>query len=380
MKNEHEFFMRKVLKLAEKGRGFTSPNPMVGALIVKNGKIIAAAYHERAGAMHAEAAALKKAGKSAEGASLYVNLEPCSHVGRTPPCTDVIIKSKIRKVFYSIIDPNPLNNGRGIRILKKNNIEARGGILENEARELNKIFIKYITKKIPFVSLKSAESLDGKIAAKTGDSKWITSEASRSRAHRLRAASDAILVGVNTVIKDDPLLTSRMKRSPVKVILDPSLRVPEKSRVFSEKSPSLSIVAVLKKSLDNKKVINKIRRLNKKGVLIMICPARRGRLDLKYLMRELADLEVSNLLIEGGGDTASGFLEEGLVDRVFFFIAPKIIGGRDALTPVEGDGVKRVGKAVRLKNMEVERIGEDILIKADIFTSPLRREGRVRGI
>jgi len=359
-------FMKKVLELAEKGRGATSPNPMVGAVLVKNNRIIAAGYHARVGALHAEAVVLKKAGPRAKGAELYVNLEPCSHIGRTPPCTDAIIKSGVRKVYSAMIDPNPLNNGRGLEVLRKNRIRVSVGILGKEARRLNKVFIKYITKNMPFVTVKTAESLDGKIATRRYDSRWITSEYSRDYGHRLRSEADAVLVGVNTVVKDDPLLTSRRKRSPIKVILDPHLRVPEDARIFSRRSPSLSIVAVLKKVLDKKAAIEKINRLNKKGVLVIGCPDKAGRIALKGLLKELAGFEIAHLLVEGGGDTVAGFIEAGMVDRVLFFIAPKIIGGRDAVTSVEGCGVDKIKKAIPLKDIEIEKIGCDILVKGTL--------------
>ena len=370
--DKSNIFMRKALELAEKGRGATSPNPMVGAVVVKKGRVIASGYHKRVGTLHAEAMALKKAGKKAKGAALYVNLEPCAHIGRTPPCTDAIIKSGIKKVYCAMVDPNPLNNGKGLRLLRKNGIPVSVGLLEGEARKLNEIFIKYIIKKMPFVTLKMAESLDGKIATKSGDSKWITSEESRRYVHRLREEADAVLVGLNTVIKDDPILTSRTKRSPLKVILDADFKVPENANVFSRRSPALSIVAVSKRSLDRKSAIEKIKRFNKKGVLVMPLPGEGNRIDLVRLLKELAELEVAHLLVEGGGDTAAGFLEKRLVDRVFFFLAPKIIGGRDAISPVEGDGVSRVRDAIGLKNITFEKKGEDLLIKGDIRNQVLR--------
>ena len=365
--DKHEIFMRKALGLAEKGRGTVNPNPMVGALVVKNGRIISSAYHSRVGALHAEALALAKAGRKAEGATLYVTLEPCAHIGRTPPCTEAIIKSRIRKVFCAMRDPNPLNNGRGIKILKNYNIEVSLGLLKNEAEALNRVFIKYITKGIPFVSLKAAESLDGKIATRTGDSKWITSGFSRGYAHKLRSEVDAILVGVNTIIQDDPLLTSRRMRSPIKVIMDPSLRIPERAVIFSKKSPALNIIAILKRTLRKKSNIEKISHLNKRGILVISCQEKKGRIDLRYLLKELAELEIAHLLVEGGGDTAAGFLEEkGLVDKVLFFIAPTIIGGRDAVTSVEGYGAGTVKKSIRVKNVKIKTFGEDILIEGDI--------------
>jgi len=364
--NKHEFFIRKVLELAEKGRATTSPNPMVGALVVKSGKIIAGAYHRRPGGLHAEAIALKRAGSKAKGATLYVNLEPCAHVGRTPPCAKAIIKSGIKNVYCSMIDPNPLNNGRGKRELEKNKVNVRVGILNKEAAKLNEVFIKYVTKKKPFVTIKAAESLDGKIATKTMDSKWITSEASRDYSHRLRSGMDAVLVGVNTIIRDNPILTSRSVKSPVKIVLDSKLRISETAGIFSKKSPALNIIAILRKSLRDKNIFKKISRLNKKGILVIACPGKNNRIDLEWLLNELAELEISRLLVEGGGDTISGFLEQGLADSVLFFIAPKIIGGRCAVTSVEGNGVDKVSQAINLKNVKIEKIGEDILIGGDI--------------
>jgi len=232
---------------------------------------------------------------------------------------------------------------------------------------LNEVFIKYITKKMPFVTLKMAESLDGKIATATGDSKWISSQVSRDYAHKLRSEVDAILVGVNTILRDDPILISRRPRSPIKIVLDSYFRIPENSRIFSKSSPVLNIVAISRKALKHKLTLKKIERLSKKGVLTIICPARNNRIDLIWLLKELAELEIAHLLVEGGGDTASGFIAQGLVDRVLFFIAPKIIGGKNAVTSVEGKGVKKVSHALRLKNVKVEMLGEDILVKGDIL-------------
>jgi diaminohydroxyphosphoribosylaminopyrimidine deaminase / 5-amino-6-(5-phosphoribosylamino)uracil reductase len=360
--DKHEFYMEKVLELAEKGRGTTSPNPMVGALIVKKGKIIASAYHRRLGGLHAEAMALRKAGRNAKGATLYVNLEPCAHIGRTPPCVKAIIKSNIREVYFSMIDPNPLNNGKGKKELEKNGIKVSVGLLDKEARKLNEVFIKYVAKKMPFVTIKAAESLDGKIATRTMDSKWITSEASRDYVHALRSEMDAVLVGVNTITRDDPILTSRRGKSPIKIVLDSKLSVSESAKIFSKKSPALNIVAILRKSLKKPSILKKVEKFNKRGILIVACPGRNNRIDLKWLLKELAELEISRLLIEGGGDTISGFLEQSLSDKFLFFIAPKIIGGRGTVTSVEGKGADKVSQAIRLKDVKVEMIGEDILV------------------
>jgi len=357
--------MKKVLELAEKGKGTTSPNPMVGALVVKNGKIIASAYHVRPGGLHAEAIALKRAGGKAKGATLYVNLEPCAHLGRTPPCSKAIIKSGIKEVYCSMIDPNPLNNGKGKKELEKNGVNVRVGILAEEAAKLNEVFIKYVTKKMPFVTIKVAESLDGKIATRTMDSKWITADESRDYSHSLRSEMDAVLVGVNTIMRDNPILTSRKNKSPIKIVLDSKLRVPENANIFSKKSPALNIIAVLRKSLKDPHIFKKVERFNKKGILIVACPGKNNRIDLEWFLKELAELEISRLLVEGGGDTIAGFLEQGFVDRVLFFIAPKIIGGRNAVTSVEGKGIAKVRQSINLKNVKVEMIGEDILITGE---------------
>jgi diaminohydroxyphosphoribosylaminopyrimidine deaminase/5-amino-6-(5-phosphoribosylamino)uracil reductase len=358
--------MRKVLELAGKGRVTTSPNPMVAALIVKKGKIIASAYHRRPGGLHAEAIALKRAGKNAKGARLYVNLEPCAHLGRTPPCSKAIIKSGIKEVCCAMIDPNPLNNGKGKKELEKSGINVKVGILDKEAAKLNEVFIKYVTKKMPFVTIKVAESLDGKIATKTMDSKWITADESREYSHRLRSEMDAVLVGVNTIIRDNPFLTARKNRSPIKIVLDSNLRIPEGAKIFSKKSPSLNIVAILRKSLKDPHILKKAERFNNKGILIIVCPGKDERIDLEWLLKELAELEISRLLVEGGGDTIAGFLEQGLADRVLFFIAPKIIGGRTAVTSVEGKGIEKISQAIKLKDVKVEMLGGDILVSAEV--------------
>jgi len=365
--NRHEFFIRKTLDLAEKGRYNVSPNPMVGAVLVKGKKVISSAYHKRVGGLHAEAMAIKKAGKRARGADLYVNLEPCVHKGRTPACVDAIVQSGIKRVFCAMKDPNPLNNGLGVKKLRKKNISVKVGIFEKEALALNHVFVKYITKNMPFVILKMAESLDGKIATKTGDSKWITSDMSRRYVHRLRSEVDAILIGVNTIEKDNPLLTSRGQKNPIKVILDPDFKVQLRSRIFTKKSPALSIVVIGKNKLSRKDVLEKIKGFSRKGILVISCIRKKGLFDLSTLLKELADLEISRLLIEGGGKTAAGFLEQGLVDRVMFFISPLIIGGKDAVTSVEGSGIDRIKQALRLKNIGIKQIGQDILINGDLI-------------
>lgn len=343
MRREDEKYIRIAIGLAAKAKGMTSPNPCVGAVIVKNGRIIGKGYHRFAGGPHAEVYALRQAGKRAEGATLYVSLEPCCRFGRTPPCTEAVIKAGIKRVVAAMKDPNPLNNGRGLRMLKKNGIKTEAGILEPLARELNEDFIKYIRKRMPFVVVKIAQSLDGKIATRTGDSRWITGETAREFVHRLRSEVDAIMVGAGTVLKDDPSLTARVKvkrvKQPLRIILAGRTRIPANARVFNSKGG---------------------------GVLIVKTKDKSGRIDIRSLLKELAGREITSVLIEGGGETVASAFEAGVVDKVYFFIAPKILGGRDAKTSVEGMGIERLSKAVKLQNVSSRKIGDDFLIKGDV--------------
>lgn len=367
---DDKFFMERALRLAKKGRGQTNPNPMVGAVIVKNNKVAGYGYHKRAGLDHAEVVAIKKAGPKAKGATLYVNLEPCDHFGRTPPCTEAIIKSGIKKVIAAMKDPNPINNGRGLKRLKEAGIGVISGILEQEAAQLNEVFVKYIKTGTPFVIVKVAQSLDGKIATRAGDSKWISSEDSRILVHRLRKQVDAIMVGANTIIKDNPLLTSRgldcrpktkdqrpKDRQPLKVVVDHKLRIPYYSRIFSKDSPGKVIIATTKKAPKNK-----IKNFAELNCEILILKEKNKRMDLRHLMKELGKRKITSIMAEGGGELIGSLVEARLVDRFLFFIAPKIIGGRDAITSVEGRGVDRVSKALSLKNTQYKTIGRDLLI------------------
>ena len=344
MRSEDEKYIKLALDLAKKAKGITSPNPCVGAVIVKDGKVAGKGFHRFAGGPHAEIYALRQAGKKAEGATMYVSLEPCSHYGRTPPCTDAIIRSGIRRVVAAIKDPNPVNNGRGLRILRSRGIKTDVGFLEAEARELNEDFIKYITKKMPFVAVKVAESLDGKIATRTGDSKWITGDKAREFVHKLRSEHDAVMVGAWTVLKDDPLLTARVKgkrvKQPLRIILAGRTKIPYKARILNSKGGNVVIAATKEKN---------------------------GRVDIRSLLGELAKREITSVLIEGGGETVASALEAGLVDKIYFFIAPKIIGGRKATTSVEGEGVEKAGKAIRLKQMSFRKIGDDLLIEGYVI-------------
>ena len=364
---DNEKYMKLALRLAIKAKGRTSPNPLVGAVIVKDNRIIGRGYHRRAGEPHAEINALNMAGKKAKGATLYLNLEPCAHFGRTSPCTKKIISSRIKEVVVAMIDPNPLNYSRGVKELRKAGIEVKVGVLEEEARKINEAYITYITTRKPFVILKTAMSLDGKIATKAGDSKWITNESSRKYVHKLRSEVDAILVGIETVLKDDPRLTVRMSdvrcqmsdRNLIRIVVDSRARIPLGARVLNKEAPT--IVATTK--LASKR---KIEALKKKGVRVLVIRDRDKKVNLKELLKRLGKLEITSLLVEGGGRINASFLDNGLVNKVLFFIAPKIIGGEEALTPAEGEGINRIKDAIKLRNISVKRFREDVLIEGYI--------------
>ena len=316
-----EIFMREALRIAENARGRTSPNPLVGAVVVKDGKIIAEGWHRQAGTPHAEVHALNMAGELASGATLYVTLEPCSHFGRTPPCAEKIIESEIKKVVAAMEDPNPKVAGRGFGMLKSAKIEVEVGILEAEARKLNEVFIKWIKTGFPFVTMKFASSLDGKIATFSGESQWISCFESRKFVHRLRDINDAILVGIGTVLADNPSLTTRLVegKNPVRIIVDSKARTPLDSKIVTDKS-ARTIIAVTENAPREK-----IFSLKNLGAEIIF--AGKERIDLKILLKKLGEMEITSILVEGGGKIHFSMLESGLVDKIFAFIAPKIIGG-----------------------------------------------------
>jgi len=359
MKRPDEYYMNLAIKLALKAKGKTYPNPMVGALVVKDGKILGRGFHAKAGLPHAEIVALDEAGKNSKGATLFVTLEPCMHFGRTAPCVDRIIGSRIKEVIVGMIDPNPLNNGKGIAILKQHGIKVRVGVLEDKLTRLNEVFIKYITKKMPFVMVKAAESLDGRIATRTGDSKWITSDKSRGFAHRLRQDFDAVMVGVNTILRDNPRLDAWFsKKQPVKIVVDSQLSTPQNSNIFS-RGAAVIIVTLPTKSgqeTENRRILvdkAKILEVKEKG----------GQINLKDMFKKLFQLGIKSVLVEGGGTLNGSLFDEGLVDKIMFFISPKIIGGKDAIGSVMGKGIARVERSIRIKDLKLRRFGEDILIE-----------------
>lgn len=357
--NNNEYFINKALSLALKARGDTFPNPLVGALIVKNGKIIGEGYHKKCGEVHAEVTAIEKASALAKGATLYVTLEPCAHYGRTAPCVDKILEAGIRKVVVGMIDPNPLNNGKGIKLLKERGIKVEAGVLEDKLRKINEPFIKYITKRMPFVTVKVGQSLDGKISTKNGDSKWITSDRAREFAHRLRRNYDAIMVGVNTIIRDNPYLTSMNSLRPLtRIIVDSHLSTPANSNIFQKPNPI--IIATLKATTGQ---VTENRELLSQKAKILEVKENNGQINLHDLLRKLAHLEISNILVEGGGSLIGSLFDSCLVDKGLFFIAPKIIGGKDSISSVMGRGVSRIDRAILLKSMKIKKIGDDLLVE-----------------
>jgi len=359
---QHARWMRRALRLAARGRGWVSPNPMVGAVIVKGGRVVAEGYHRRVGGPHAEGLALGVARGVARGATLYVNLEPCCHHGHTPPCTEALIAAGLARVVAACVDPDPRAQGRGVRQLREAGIEVEVGLLEAEARRLNEAYFKRLGTGFPFVSLKAAMSLDGKIATAAGESRWITGEKARAWGHRLRASHDVVLTGVATVLADDPELTVRLVRgrTPLRVVVDSKARTPARARLLTadDRPP---VVAVTEQAPGARR-----RRLEQAGASMWVMPSREGRVDLEALMKRLVAAGSQSVLLEGGGRLAASALAAGLVDRVYFLIAPMLIGGAGAPTPVDGTGVGRLAEAWRLSSVRVRRVGEEVLITGDL--------------
>jgi len=355
--------MRRTLELAAKALGRTSPNPVVGAVIVRNGRIIGEGFHRRAGLPHAEREALRRITETARGATIYVNLEPCSHYGRTPPCADALIEAGIKRVVVGMVDPNPLVQGRGLRRLRRAGIAVATGVLREECERLNEDFACFIRTGRPFVTLKLAASLDGRIAAASGDSQWISGEQSRRVVHELRNRVDAILVGAETVRNDDPQLTCRMRggRDPLRVILDGRLSISPSARVCTQPSTAPTLIAT---SEDHGRG-EKQAQLEAQGVQVVCLSGKNGQVPLRPLLVELGRRGHKSVLIEGGGRIAAAALREGVVDKVLFFYAPLLLGGegRAMIGPL---GIDRVAAGQKLHTMTVERIGKDILVAAYI--------------
>ena len=355
---KEESYLRMALRLARKAEGRTSPNPIVGAVLVRDGRIVGAGYHRFAGGDHAEIAALKRAGRKARGATLYITLEPCSHYGRTPPCTHALIAAGIKEVIAGTRDPNPLVAGRGVRQLRRADINVRVGLLEAECRALIEPFSKYITRRLPFVTLKLAATLDGKIATVSGDARWISNVESRQWVHRLRNQVDAVLVGVETVRSDDPQLTCRIPggRNPWRVVLDSRLRIPISARILRQRGPGKTIVA----TTDGVSAA-KASAIEALGAQVWRLPMRHYRVSWLPLLKKLARSGVVSVMIEGGASIAASALKEKIVDKIVFFYAPKILGG-DGRVMLDALGVRRMRQSIPVKDLQVRKSGGDLIV------------------
>ncbi len=351
--------MRRALSLARKGVGRTSPNPAVGCVIVRDGAVVGEGWHKKAGTPHAEVHALRQAGDRARKADVYVTLEPCSHFGKTPPCADALVEAGVARVFVGMVDPNPLVSGNGIGRLRGAGVEVIAGILEKECGRINEAFVKHVTTGLPFVILKSAMTMDGKTATSSGDSKWITSEKSRGYVHKLRAVVDGIMVGVGTVIADDPQLTCRAagkRKDPVRVIVDSRLRIPAGARILRLESESKTCIATVLRHSE------KIDDLRKLGVEIISCREKDGRVDLLDLFRILGGMGIQSLLLEGGRELAGEAVRLGLIDKFLLFYAPKLVGG-EGHGLFGGMGANRMSEARKLRDLQIHRFGEDFMVE-----------------
>ncbi len=361
-------YMQLALHIAKKGCGWVAPNPMVGAVIVKNGQIIGQGWHEKYGQPHAERNALASCTESPEGATIYVTLEPCCHYGRQPPCTDAILEAGIRRVVVGSCDPNPLVAGKGIQILRTHGIEVTDNILREDCDRLNEVFFHYIQTKRPFVVMKYAMTLDGKIAAYTGASKWITGEMARNHVQHQRHRYSAIMAGVGTVLSDDPLLTCRITggKNPIRIICDTNLRTPATAQVVITAKQIPTIIATC--CSDREKQIP----YEKAGCRIMCLHEKNGHVDLQQLMEKLGQEQIDSILLEGGGTLNWTALESGIVQKIQAYIAPKLFGGQTAKTPIEGVGISSPAGAFRLKNWKITHLGEDFLIESEVLNDVYR--------
>ncbi len=354
------FFMSRALELAKKFKGLTHPNPTVGAIIVKNGKIIGEGAHRQAGKPHAEIEAINdalKRGYSLEGSTIYVTLEPCCHFGKTPPCTNALIRYRFKRVVVATLDPNPVVSGRGLDILRRKGIETKVGVLEEEARRLNEDFFLFIREKRPFVHLKFAQTIDGKIATFSGDSKWISSKSSRKYAHKLRKEAGSVLVGVGTAVNDNPELTVRYvetERQPIRILIDKDIKTPLNSKIFNNRAKTVLITS---ENIDSEK----IEKLKNIGIDILKLPLKNGRFDIEDILSTLYDMEVVHVLVEGGSKTATEFLKSGYVDKISVFIAPKIIGS-EGLSSISELRIDKIKDGFRFDIEDVKRFEDDIYL------------------
>lgn len=362
MLESDEKFMKLALSLAEKGRGYVNPNPLVGAVIVKDGKVIGEGYHTAFGKPHAEIEAINSATEDIKGATMYVTLEPCCHQGKTPPCTEAIIKNQLARVVVATTDPNPLVSGSGIEKLKQSNIEITVGVLEERAKIQNEVFIHYMTTNLPFTILKYAMSLDGKIACHTGDSKWITSEKSRTDVHRLRSSVSAVVTGIGTILSDDASLNVRLVdskgREPHRIVVDSAARISLDAKILNLDSKSDTYIAVTEAASDEK-----LRKLEDYGAKIIMTKSKDGKVDLEELWKELGFLGMDSILIEAGEQLSAALLEAKLVNKIRAYIAPKIIGGTNAKSPIGGYGASSMSEVINLKSMNVTHIENDFVVE-----------------
>lgn len=360
---EHERYMKRAIELAERGLGSTSPNPAVGCVIINNGGIVGEGWHEYAGGPHAEANALKAAGRAAYGGAMYVTLEPCNIHGKTPPCTKAIIEAGINLVIVGTGDPNPSVNGRGIAELRNAGLKVETGVMAEQIEKMNEAYNKHITTGLPFVTMKVAMSADGRIATKTGSSRWITGEEARARVHLMRSRSDAVMTGIGTIVADNPRLDARLDNpqahQPVRVVIDGQGRIPADAVVVTSANETTTIIATT-----DMMSLEKSQLLAAAGAEVMVVPKTSGRIDLSKLLRELGQRGICSVILEAGSALSSAFISEGLPDKYVFFMAPKLIGGDAALGFYGGSGIDDISEAAQLEFTTVEKVGGDIMIEA----------------
>ena len=356
-------YMERAIELAKKAVGYTSPNPLVGAVIVKDGEIIGEGYHERCGQLHAERNAIKALTKEAKGATIYVTLEPCCHYGKTPPCTEAIIENQIGTVVIGSRDPNPLVAGKGAEQLRKAGIRVIEDFMREECDQINPIFFHYITNKTPYVAMKYAMTMDGKIATRTGASKWITGESAREHVQTLRHKYKGIMVGIGTLLADDPMLNCRMEGGvdPIRIVCDTKFRIPVERKVVETANEIPAIVATTKAARESNE--KKANCLEQSGVQLVYVNEKNGHIDLSELMHKLGEMGIDSILLEGGGTLNDSMIQDNLVQCAYVYVAPKIFGGKDAKSPVEGIGVEVPSESVDFDVVDCQKIGQDILLR-----------------